>query len=53
MATLIAHVEEHRPGGVLAEALRGETADAVANGAGFSTRSAEDAKISGERRVSP
>jgi integrase len=42
-----------KAGGVLAEVLRGETADAVASGAGFSTKSAQNAKISAERRVSP
>ena len=43
----------NKAGGVLAEVLRGETADAVANGPGFSTRSAQGAKIDGDRRVSP
>jgi integrase len=43
----------NKAGSVLAEVLRGETADAVANGAGFSTKSAQNAKLHPERRVSP
>jgi len=43
----------NKAGSVLAEVLRGETADAVANGPGFSTKSAQNAKLHTERRVSP
>lgn len=43
----------NKVGGVLAEVLRGETADAVANGARFSTKSAQSDTIDTERRVSP
>lgn len=43
----------NKAGAVLAEVLRGETADAVANGLGNGTRTAHDAKISAERPVSP
>jgi integrase len=43
----------NKAGGVLAEVLRGETANAVANGPGFNTTSAQSAKIDGGRRVSP
>jgi integrase len=43
----------NKAGGVLAEVQRGETADAVANGPGFGTKTAQGAKISAERRVSP
>ncbi len=43
----------NKAGSVLAEVLRGETADGVANGLGNGTRTAHDAKIDAERRVSP